>query len=347
MDSASSPDQSSRRSSSGWSSSRQQKQLSHIRNGSNGSTSSEWDPDDVPSNAKTEEDGGGLELRSSRSSPNGKKRKADSPSSSDSSDWDPDGADVASNASSPTMSSPAIKAEMDESHQEELSVASHVNQLQRDNFTKPPERIRYEMLGAPTLLYRHAPSYADPRFRPSTLTPQQIAVARYANTHSMQEWFGDKPTRRQRTVRNPLLSHAHIPRSPRCWGEPHELDLRQQKVKSVKRKSVLDTELMLSGDDRDACSSNGNVIGMSDADSSNNFDWSASLQQETPAQKMSSGKAQVNLTMAKGRKKSRGNVKGKTNGYNIFRSEYMVANPIASDCTSKRDYLLNCSKKTG
>ena len=129
--------------------SRQQKQLSHIRNGSNGSTSSEWDPDDVPSNAKTEEDGGGLELRSSRSSPNGKKRKADSPASSDSSDWDPDGADVASNASSPTMSSPAIKAEMDESHQEELSVASHVNQLQRDNFTKPPERIRYEMLGAP------------------------------------------------------------------------------------------------------------------------------------------------------------------------------------------------------
>lgn len=310
---------------------------------------------------KTEEEGCGLEQPSFRSSPIiGRKRKADSLSSSSSSDWDPDGADVESKASSQTKSPPAIKAEVDENHQEKLSVASHVNQQQSDNFTKPPERIRYEMLGAPTLLYRHAPSYADPGFRPSTLSPMQISVARYTNTHSMAEWFGNKPTRRQRTVRNPLLSHVHIPQSPRCWGEPHELDLRQQ-VKSAKRKSVLDTELMLSEGDRES-SSIGNASSsakearksninkseqsLDDADSSNHFDSSTSLQQDTPAQKMC---AQVNPqdNIVNGRKNSRGNVKGKTNGYNIFRSEYMVAHPITSDCTSKREYLLNCSKKTG
>ena len=379
MDSTSSPSSSPDRSpmrrtsassssSSDWSSSRQQKPLSQVKNGSigsNGSTSTEWDPDDVPSNVKTEEDGSGLEPPTSRSSPIiGRKRKADSPLSSSSSDWDPDGDDVVKNSSSQAMPSPAIKAELDENHQEELSVASPVNQQQSDNFTKPPERIRYEMLGAPTLLYRHAPSYADPGLRPSTLTPKQISVARYTNTHSMPELFGNKPTKRQRTAKNPLLSHAYIPRSPRCWGEPHELDLRKQKVKSAKRKSVLDTELTLSGDDRE-CSSNGNACSSSKeainsdtdkgehslygADSSSHFDSSVRLQQDSLAQEVAAGEARMNPphNVVKGRKKSRGNVKGKTNGYNIFRSEYMVVHPITSDCASKREYLLNCSKKTG
>ncbi|KAL9179393.1 hypothetical protein ACHAXT_008683 [Thalassiosira profunda] len=101
-----------------------------------------------------------------------------------------------------------------------------------DERTKPPERIRYEMLGAPTLLYRHAPSYLDPTNRPSVLTPHQLSMALYMNEHPMRDWFADQKslgTRRRSTARpkkSALLTSEYVPQPPQPWGRPREWDRR-------------------------------------------------------------------------------------------------------------------------
>ena len=49
--------------------------------------------------------------------------------------------------------------------------------------------VRYEMLGAPTLVYRHVPSYRDSSTCPTPLTPSQIEMALYMKDHPLGSWF--------------------------------------------------------------------------------------------------------------------------------------------------------------
>jgi len=82
----------------------------------------------------------------------------------------------------------------------------------------PPERIRYQMLGAPTLLYRHAPSYRSPANRPSTLTPQQLFMALYTKNHPIQSWFNNTALKQPKQTRSAFLTSTHIPCPARPWG---------------------------------------------------------------------------------------------------------------------------------
>jgi hypothetical protein len=82
----------------------------------------------------------------------------------------------------------------------------------------PPERIRYELLGAPTLLYRHAPSYLCPSHRPSTLSPQQIFMALYTKDHPVKDWFGPKSMTAHSNNQCPFLSCTNVPYPARPWG---------------------------------------------------------------------------------------------------------------------------------
>ncbi|KAL7542109.1 hypothetical protein ACHAXR_011533, partial [Thalassiosira sp. AJA248-18] len=123
----------------------------------------------------------------------------------------------------------------------------------KSHHTKPPERIRYQMLGAPTLLYRHAPSYLDPSNRPSVLTPQQLSMALYMNQHPIKDWFTNKQLRdtrkhaHHRTTKNAFLTSTYVPQPPRPWGRPHDWDWRHGYVtsecrtaKDLRRQAELD-----------------------------------------------------------------------------------------------------------
>ncbi len=109
----------------------------------------------------------------------------------------------------------------------------------------PPDKIRHEPLGAPTLVYRHAPSYRDPSQRPSTITPQQLSLALYCNAYPISEWFAEPTGNNVGRSKggNPtdsLLSPTYIPQHPKPWGRPHEWDWRHDQ-KNAKQESRLDT----------------------------------------------------------------------------------------------------------
>jgi hypothetical protein len=97
-------------------------------------------------------------------------------------------------------------------------VAFHSTTTNHNNNNTPPERIRYEMLGAPTLLYRHAPSYLSPENRPSTISPQQLFMALYTKDHPVMDWFS--PKRRIDTAPRqcPFLTSTNVPCPSRPWG---------------------------------------------------------------------------------------------------------------------------------
>lgn len=115
----------------------------------------------------------------------------------------------------------------------------------------PPERIRYQMLGAPTLLYRHAPSYVDTSNLPSTLSTQQISMLMYMQKHPTSSWFKGKDNKRTasnqaKSSDNPaksLLYCAHMPQPPRPWGRAHDLDTTDD----AKQQAELDVEALVSG----------------------------------------------------------------------------------------------------
>ncbi len=95
------------------------------------------------------------------------------------------------------------------------------NNNDNNNDKTPPERIRYEMLGAPTLLYRHAPSYLSPENRPSTLSPQQLFMALYTKDHPVMDWFSPKTidtARRSAPRPCPFLTSTNVPCPSRPWG---------------------------------------------------------------------------------------------------------------------------------
>jgi hypothetical protein len=83
---------------------------------------------------------------------------------------------------------------VDEEHQPDDSSSSSSNDgsqinLIQSQFTNDSKPIRYQMLGAPTLVYRHAPSYQDPSSWPTPLTPSQIEMALYLKDHPVGSWF--------------------------------------------------------------------------------------------------------------------------------------------------------------
>ena len=74
----------------------------------------------------------------------------------------------------------------DSSSSSERSYATLMqSQLTVDNETI----VRYQMLGAPVLVYRHAPSYVDKSTWPSPLTPSQIEMAEYFKNNPISSWF--------------------------------------------------------------------------------------------------------------------------------------------------------------
>ncbi|KAL3795906.1 hypothetical protein HJC23_002177 [Cyclotella cryptica] len=75
----------------------------------------------------------------------------------------------------------------------------------------PNRATRYQMLGAPTLLYRHIPSYTDPSRRPSALTPHQIDMATYVTDHPVGTWFqrDNNSTKNKRTSANKGETYPH------------------------------------------------------------------------------------------------------------------------------------------
>jgi len=114
--------------------------------------------------------------------------------------------------------------------------------------TKPPERIRYQMLGAPTLLYRHAPSYLDPSNRPSTLTPQQLSMALYMNKHPIKDWFTNRehqsPAKSRKvhasSAKSAFLTSTYVPQPPRPWGRPHAWDWRNGHIDGTSKSKTLE-----------------------------------------------------------------------------------------------------------
>lgn len=91
------------------------------------------------------------------------------------------------------------------------------------------EYIRYQMLGAPTLLYRHEHAYLDHSHRPITLTPHQISMALSMNGHPIKDWFTSDKKRQQKhyhTIRkrSPFLTYMHLPRTARQWERLNTLN---------------------------------------------------------------------------------------------------------------------------
>ena len=289
--------------------------------------------------------------------------------------------------------------------------------------TKPPERIRYIMLGAPTLLYRHAPSYLDPSVRPSALTPQQLSMALYMNRHPIKGWFRDEQLSLSRDARkykpkstkNPLLNSTNVPQHPRPWGRPHDWDwghtnaeLSESKaLRDLKRQAELDAYNMtnelhdanrvkvrrlwedieqrnkseIPKDDRDQsqrfltgfnvfCSEYIDQMKHSTVASSHTDGpqhhfakamqaWNelsgeeqtsyekkaGTLNQQTSA-KQDDSQTVEGTEDAKPKKRSR---KGRTTGFNIFRSEYMQSHTVPATDTggSRKNHLLQMSKKAG
>jgi hypothetical protein len=125
-------------------------------------------------------------------------------------------ADATTTLGSNTIQSNQINEMMMEDFQS--SSESVDDDLSHEASHSPPERIRYELLGAPTLLYRHAPSYLCPSHRPSTLSPQQIFMAIYTKDHPVKDWFGPKSMTAHSNNQCPFLSCTNVPYPARPWG---------------------------------------------------------------------------------------------------------------------------------
>ena len=199
--------------------------------------------------------------------PSLKRKRRNSASDESSLGWDPDGSgDDESSQGSVSLDVDKKKGstsvDLQHPSQQQMDVAitssgeadtdTKSNNGNADNYnatnlySKPPERIRqtqqpqqpnnniirYQMLGAPTLLYRHAPSYLNPTQRPSTLTPQQLSMAIYMNEHPMKDWFKSKDKKKGNNYhpsnkRSAFLTSTNVPQPCRPWGRPHDLDMRQ------------------------------------------------------------------------------------------------------------------------
>mmetsp|Transcript_12426 Transcript_12426/g.27010 ORF Transcript_12426/g.27010 Transcript_12426/m.27010 type:complete len:1424 (-) Transcript_12426:161-4432(-) len=283
------------------------------------------------------------------------------------------------------------------------------------------------MLGAPTLLYRHAPSYLDPSNRPSTLTPQQLSMALYMNENPIKDWFTNRQSQELRNAHSSItksafLTSTHVPQPPRPWGRPHAWDWRHghvtsksKAVKNLRRQAELDandlvedlhcanrskvrwfwedveqrnrdeqqtSNIPTNNDQRRRnmtgfnvfCSEYINQLKQSTSDSEASSGpryhfqfackaWNELSDEERyahgrKAEKMN-GKSEEQKSNAKSKhrkkKEKRSKVpkqkrtKGKTTGFNIFRSEYMQSNAVAENATDadRKSHLLKCSKLAG
>jgi hypothetical protein len=73
--------------------------------------------------------------------------------------------------------------------------------------------VRYQMLGAPTLVYRHAPSYRDTSSWSTPMTPDQIEMARYLKDNPLGSWFkGSKRNTADKGETYPQSVHRYLPK---------------------------------------------------------------------------------------------------------------------------------------
>lgn len=101
--------------------------------------------------------------------------------------------------------------------------------------TNQIQNVQYQMLGTPTLLYRHSSSYLSPSTHSSILTPNQLQMALYMNQFPMKRWFttttngisGRKKRRyTTQTPQSPFINNTLIPINSKPWGRNHDLDMR-------------------------------------------------------------------------------------------------------------------------
>ena len=88
---------------------------------------------------------------------------------------------------------------------------SHAN-LAYSQLTNDNKPMRYQMLGAPILVYRHTPSYKPKSTWPSPLAPQQIEMALYLREHPLGSWFKAGNTKGNRGETYPHSIQKYMPR---------------------------------------------------------------------------------------------------------------------------------------